>query len=260
MTETAGVPRTAAALGDRAPVREAPVAESAKPVLEFHDVHKHYPGVDALRGVSFTLPRGVVVGLLGANGSGKSTLIKLAAGMLRPNRGRVRVLGLEPGRRTKARVAYLPEVDHLYAWMTVAETLDFVRRFYGDWQPERERLLMEELGLPERQRVGALSKGMRARLRLVLALSRAADLILLDEPLSGIDPPSRSRITRAILAAYRAGEQTLLLSTHEVLETESLFDRVLVLDRGRVVLDGDADSLRGQAGRSIQALLEEVLG
>ncbi|HEX6989601.1 MAG TPA: ABC transporter ATP-binding protein [Bacillota bacterium] len=230
------------------------------PVLEFQDVHKRYPGVEALRGVSLTLPRGVIVGLLGANGSGKSTLIKLAAGLLRPNQGHVRVLGMEPGRRTKARVAYLPEVDHLYPWMTVAETLNFVRRFYKDWQAERERLLLNELGLPERQRVGALSKGMRARLRLVLALSRAAELILLDEPLAGIDPPSRAKIVRAILGAYRAGEQTLLVSTHEVLETESLFDRVLVIARGQVLLDGDADQLRSDSGRSIQGLLEEVLG
>ncbi|HEX6989939.1 MAG TPA: ABC transporter ATP-binding protein [Bacillota bacterium] len=230
------------------------------PVLEFRDVHKRYPGVEALRGVSLSLPRGRGRGPAGANGSGKSTLIKLAAGLLRPNHGRVRVLGMEPGRRTKARVAYLPEVDHLYPWMTVAETLDFVRRFYRDWQVERERLLLDELGLPERQRVGALSKGMRARLRLVLALSRTAELILLDEPLAGIDPPSRAKIVRAILGAYRAGEQTLLLSTHEVLETESLFDRVVVIARGQVLLDGDADQLRSDSGRSIQGLLEEVLG
>lgn len=243
---------------DLTPGDPAPDAAEA-PVLVFEGVYKRYPGVDAVRGVSLSLPLGVIVGLLGANGSGKSTLIKLAAGLLRPNRGRVRVLGREPGRWTKARVAYLPEVDHLYPWLTVAETLNFVRAFYADWEPERERRLMDELGLPERQRVGALSKGMRARLRLVLALSRAADLILLDEPLSGIDPPSRARIVRAILAAYRAGEQTLLLSTHEVLETESLFDRIAVLSRGELVLEGEADRLRGEEGRSIRSLLEEVL-
>lgn len=227
-------------------------------VIRFENVVKRFPGADALRGVTVTIPKGEILGLLGPNGSGKSTFLKLIAGLLRPDQGRVLVEGRAPDRRTKARVAYLPEVDHLYPWMTVEQTLRFVSAFFPDWDPERAERLLEFMELPRLARVGNMSKGMRGRLRLVVTLARSASVILLDEPLSGIDPPSRNRIVKAILSEFVSGEQTLILSTHEILESEPLFEHLLFLGEGKVVLEGHAEALRNQYGKSIQDLMEEI--
>lgn len=231
---------------------------ATEPLVVCQDVHKRFPGAEALRGVSLELPRGEIVGLLGPNGSGKSTLLKLIAGLHRPTSGRVLVAGRQPDRTTKALVSYSPEIDHTYPWMTVEATIRFVSSFYEDWDEERAASMLDFMGLKPRQKVGKLSKGTRARLRLVLALARSADLILLDEPLSGIDPPSRARIVRAILSEYKAGEQTIIISTHEVLEAEPLFDRLLMLEAGFIKLEGSAEQLRERYGRSVQGIMEEI--
>lgn len=231
----------------------------AADVIVFEKVTKLFPGADALRDVSVAIPRGQVVGLLGPNGSGKSTFLKLIAGLYRPTHGTVRVEGETPGRSTKARVAYLPEVDHIYPWLTVTESLRFVSTFFPDWDHAKAERLVDFFELPRKSRVGKLSKGMRGRLRLVLVLARSAPVILLDEPLSGIDPPSRLRIVDALVAEFESGRQTIVLSTHEVLETESLFDRLIFLNHGRIALEGDVDDLRARYGASVQDLFREVL-
>lgn len=236
-------------------------AETATPApaLVFRDVEKRYWRNHALREVSFELPPGVIVGLVGTNGSGKSTLLKLAAGLLRPTRGEIRIFGQPPGRDTKRQVAYVPEIDPLFPWMTVREAMRFTRAFFADWDPERAAELLDILELPESRHVGELSKGMRTRLRLLLALARSAPLVLLDEPLSGIDPPSRSRIVEGILASHRQGQRTMVLSTHDLKSAEPLFDRLLVLAAGRIRLEGDVEELRQHHGKSIETIVEEAL-
>jgi len=227
-------------------------------IAELINVSKQYPGAEALRNLSLSIPKGQIVGLMGPNGAGKTTLLKLLAGLARPTRGEVRVEGRTPDRLAKARIAYAPDSDHLYPWMTVGETLAFMRPFFADWDQERAATLAEFMALPARQRVSQLSRGMRARLRLVLTMARSAPLILLDEPLSGIDVPSRSRIVEAILGQFQPEQQTLILSTHDVMETEALFDRLILLEAGQVKLDDTADALRNQYGKSVRDLLEEV--
>ncbi|MBC7106115.1 MAG: ABC transporter ATP-binding protein, partial [Firmicutes bacterium] len=187
-------------------------------IVEIDGLHKTYFRTRALSGIDLKLERGLIFGLLGPNGSGKSTLLKTIAGLVRPTSGRVLVDGQKPSAATRALVAYLPETDHLYPWMTVRETLDFVSAFHADWEASRAAALLAFMELDAARRVGDLSKGQRARLKLVLALSRRAPLVLLDEPLSGIDPPSRARIIRAVVGEYRLGEQTIVLSTHQVKE------------------------------------------
>src|SRR5690606_1050464 len=157
------------------------------------------------------------------------------------------------------RVAFMPEVDHLYPWMTVGQTIDFVSTFFPDWESDRARELLDLLELPAHRPVGKLSKGQRARVRLLLTFARSATLVLLDEPLSGIDPPSRTRVVNGILSGFRPESQSVIVSTHEIFETESLFDRVIVLSGGRVSLDAEMDQLRAGYGRSLRGVLEEVL-
>lgn len=232
---------------------------SQQPLIEFRNVTKLFPGADALKGVSVKIPKGQVVGLLGHNGSGKSTFLKLIAGLHRPTRGEVFVAGESPGRNTKTKVAYMPEVDHIYPWMTVERSLSFVSSFYKDWNHEKAERLLDFFKLPRRNRVGKLSKGMRGKLRLTMVMARSAPVVLLDEPLSGIDPPSRVSIVDALVSEFEAGDQTIIISTHEVLETESLFDSLIFLNEGEIALLGDVDTLRQQYGASVQDLFKEVM-
>lgn len=228
-------------------------------LITFRRVAKIFPGAEALRDVSVDIPKGKVVGLLGPNGSGKSTFLKLIAGLHRPTRGEVLIEGTAPGRSTKELVAYMPEVDHIYPWMSVEESLRFVSSFYKDWDDEKAQRLLDFFQLPRKNRVGKLSKGMRGKLRLLLVLARSAPVVLLDEPLSGIDPPSRISIVDALVSEFESGQQTIILSTHEVLETEALFDRLIFLSQGMIALEGDVDELRHKYGASVQELFKEVV-
>ena len=229
-------------------------------LVETYDVVKRYGRVEAVRGISLKLGRGQIVGLVGPNGSGKSTLLKLIAGVLRPDAGEVRVVGRRPDRVTKGWVALQPEVDHLYPWMSVQRVMDLAASVVPDWDYDRAEDLLRLLNLDDYRHVAvrSLSRGMRARLKLAVTLARSAPVVLLDEPLSGIDPPSRARIIRALIEQFRSTEQVVVLATHEVAETEGVFDRVIFLERGRVRLDDDAQALRERFGRSIQGIMEEV--
>lgn len=228
--------------------------------VQVQDLVKVFGRTRALDGVTLTIPEGTIVGLVGPNGSGKSTLLKSMIGLVKPTSGQVLVGGERPSVRTKAKTAYLPEKDHLYSWMSVGELLAYVRNFYDDWDEDKAKSLLDFMGLEDEAKVGRLSKGMRARLKIILAMARNAELVLLDEPLSGIDPPSRSRIVEAIISQYRVGAQTIIISTHEIIESESIFERVVFLREGQVALDGEAEALRMEKGKSIRDLFEEVCG
>ncbi len=224
----------------------------------FDRVTKRFGRLRAIDDLSFTFREGTILGLLGPNGAGKSTLLKLVAGLHRPDGGHITIDGEPPSPKTKAKIAYLPEIDHLYGWMTVRQTLAYVSAFYNDWDHDRSQELVNFMGLDLGARVSRLSKGMRARLKIVLAMSRNAPVVLLDEPLSGIDPTSRSRVLRAIVSEFRGDRQTIVMSTHDVVESEALFDEVLFLKDGRIALAGEAERLREERGKSIQELFQEV--
>lgn len=231
---------------------------STQPALAVRALRKKYPGTEALKGIDLTLPQGEIWGLLGPNGSGKSTLLKCVVGLVQPDGGEISIAGKSPSRFTKAQIAFVPEIDPLYRWMTVQQVLDFTATFYADWDGDRVGDLMEFMRLDPSKKVSALSKGMRARLKLILTLARNAPLILLDEPFSGIDPSSRDRIVAGIVRQFKSEEQTMIISTHAVGDTEQLFDAVVFLDEGTINLQGYAEDLRVQYGKSINDLFKEV--
>mgnify|MGYP000904632451 CR=1 FL=1 len=231
---------------------------SANQALVVRNLKKGYPKVEALKGVDLTLPQGEIWGLLGPNGSGKSTLLKCIVGLVNPDGGEIRIHGNARSRRTKAQIAFVPEIENLYRWMTVRQTIDFTAAFYDDWEEGRVAGLLEFMKLDPTKKVSSLSKGMRARLKLVLALARKAPLLLLDEPFSGIDPASRERIVEGIVRQFKSDEQTMVISTHAVGDTEQLFDAVVFLDEGTIALQGNAEDLRRQYGKSINDLFKEV--
>jgi ABC-2 type transport system ATP-binding protein len=214
--------------------------------------------VEALKGIDLTMPQGEIWGLLGPNGSGKSTLLKCIVGLVNPDGGDIEIFGHSRSRHTKAQIAFVPEVENLYRWMTIRQAIDFTSTFYDDWEEERVPGLLAFMGLDPSKKVSSLSKGMRARLKLILALARKAPLLLLDEPFSGIDPASRDRIVEGIVRQFKSEEQTMIISTHAVGDTEQLFDAVVFLDEGTINLQGYAEDLRHQYGKSINDLFKEV--
>jgi ABC-2 type transport system ATP-binding protein len=204
------------------------------------------------------LPSGRVIGLFGPNGAGKSTALKMIAGLNRPNRGQVLVDGLDP-RKTRDRVAYLPEIDHLYPWMTVGKAANFIGTFYSDWDQEKYLGLLSYLCLDENMKIGKISKGQRAKVKLLLTLSRRSSYLLLDEPLSGIDLLTREEIINSVIRDYREGEQTIIISTHEIGEIEGLVDEVIFIQEGKIVLTGNAEDLREERNMSLVEIMKEAM-
>lgn len=227
------------------------------PVLECVELGKSYGGGFALEGLTLGLEEGRVLGLLGPNGSGKTTLIKLIAGLIRPERGAVRVCGEAPGRGTKALVSYMPERQDLPDWMRLHRLLDYFADFFADFDRAAAEEHLRRLGLDTRARVRQLSKGERQKARLALAMSRAAKLYLLDEPFGGVDPAARDYILETILAG-RAPGAAVLISTHMIAELEPALDDAAYLGGGRLVMAGPAEQLRRERGMSLDALFREV--
>ncbi len=219
--------------------------------IEVEGLVKRFGRVYALRGLSFRVPRGETYGLLGPNGAGKTTTIRAIAGALRPTRGRVSVLGLDPSReplRVKALVGVVPELPSLFPELTVRENLLFIARVYGIPSGEAERRmreLLEFMGLEAvaSRRYGQLSKGLKRRADIAAALLHDPEVVLLDEPTGGLDVVAASRL-RERLAALRRSGKTILLSTHNIGEAAELSDRLLVIYRGAKLVEGTPSMLR----------------
>jgi len=227
-------------------------------MVEVKNIVKNYGSTRALDGVSFTLQPGKILGLVGPNGSGKSTLLKILAGISSFNDGVVKIMGKPPGKTTRNFTSYVPEIDALYKDLTIAQHVKFVKEFLSDWDNAREKELYELLELHPEQKIKSLSKGFRKRVQILLGLSRRSKLFLLDEPLSGIDPLSRSLILDALLKIFSSYEASVIFSTHIVREAENMFDEVLFLKKGVVILSGKADDLRRTYGKSIEDIFKEV--
>lgn len=226
-------------------------------LLKARDLTKNYLTKRALKGVDLEIEKGRIVGLLGPNGSGKTTLMKIAAGLIRPTSGEILIDGHRPGIYTKSVVSYLPDVNYLFKWMKIRDALVFFKDFYADFDMEKSKNLLEFMKLSENDKVTSLSKGMSEKLNLTLALSRKAKLYIFDEPLGGIDPVSREKIIDAILNNY-SEESSTIVSTHLVRDIERLFDQVLFVSQGEIILKGNAEELRSEKGKSIDELYREV--
>lgn len=227
-------------------------------VLELENLKKRYGLRWALTGVDLTVNEGEVLGLVGPNGSGKSTMLKLIAGLAHPTDGKVLINGQKPGPESKAHTAVLPDADYIYRWMTVRQAIEYVSGFYEDFDHDKAGRLIEMMGIEPGMKVAHLSKGMNERLKLVLVMARNADLILLDEPLGGIDPTSRDKIICAIATEYRWEHSAMIIATHLIRDIEPLFDKVLFLKNGQAELYGNADELRSKYNGSIEDIFKEV--
>ena len=221
------------------------------------NLSRSFGEVRALDNVNLSLPGGRIVGLLGPNGSGKTTLIKILNGLLQPTAGEVRIAGNAPGVETKKIVSYLPDRGYFPEWMRVGDMIELFADFYADFDRVKAAEMCRVLDLDEKLPIKTLSKGTREKMQLMLVMSRAAKLYLLDEPIAGVDPAAREFIMRTILTNY-SEDGTVLISTHLILDVEQVLDEAVFLRQGQVVLHESVDSIRERTGGSVDQLFRDM--
>lgn len=226
-------------------------------VLECQGLTKSYGTLSALNNVTLSVPSGRIVGLLGPNGSGKTTLIKLAAGLLTPTQGSVKVCGYEPGVESKAKVSYLPERTYLNAWMKVSDCIGMFSSFYSDFDRPAAMDMLARLRIPLDAQIKTLSKGTKEKVQLVLVMSRRAELYLLDEPIAGVDPAARDDILRTIVQNYNRNA-SIIISTHLIADVEPVLDDFILLYYGNIAACASVASMREQGNMSLDRYFREA--
>src|SRR5437868_668658 len=220
------------------------------PAIEIKGLSYAYSRAEAVHDFNLTVRAGCCYGLFGRNGAGKTTTMKCLLNLLRPQKGTVRVFGMDPNKdevEVKRRLAYVPDYVAFYPWMSVRETLDYLASFRTHWNRQVEADLIGKFRLEAGQKTGALSKGQRTQVALIAAVCPEPELLLLDEPTSGLDPIVRREFIETVIGAYQEGEpgkRTILVSTHLITEFEGLIDEFTIMDRGRDVLTLGADQAR----------------
>lgn len=204
-----------------------------------------------LHDISFRIEPGQITALLGHNGAGKTTTLRLLMRIVRKDFGQVSLGSLDHLRdekEFKRRIGFVPEESVFYSGMTVAECVAFVSCFYSDWNNELSQHVLQTLDLPGDKKLGQLSKGMRSKVGLLVALSHEPSVLLLDEPTSGLDPRARIATLKLLQQATHEDGRAVLFATHNLHEVDEIADRVIVLDRGRVLADESLAVLRCKTG------------
>jgi ABC-2 type transport system ATP-binding protein len=220
------------------------------PVIQIENLAYSYGKAEAVHDLSFEVLPGRCYGLFGRNGAGKTTTMKCLLNLLRPQRGQVRVFGLDPAKEevaVKRRLAYVPDQLAFYPWMSVRETLDYLASFRERWNRKTEQELLDRFRLDPAKLTSSLSKGQRTQLALTAAICPETDMLVLDEPTSGLDPIVRREFIETVIGAYQEGNlgnRTILVSTHLITEFEGLIDEFTIIDQGRNVLTLEADEAR----------------
>jgi ABC-2 type transport system ATP-binding protein len=216
------------------------------PAITVTGLTRKYPGQVALDDVHLTIGAGTITGLLGRNGAGKTTLLRILAGQEFPSSGSVRVFGSPPAENQDVmRRLVLVREDQVYPEFKASHALRAASFCYPNWDADLASALLEDFGLRANRAIKSLSRGQRSALGITIGLAARAEVTLFDEPYTGLDAVARQVFYDRLLAEYADFPRTVLLSTHLIDEAAALFENVVVIDRGRVVLDAAADGLRG---------------
>ncbi|MCU5376449.1 ABC transporter ATP-binding protein [Bacillus cereus] len=226
-------------------------------LLKIENLWKRYGLKAVIRELNIEITEGKIIGLVGDNGSGKTTLLKMIAGLQHPSEGSITIAGKKVGLETKEIVSFMSDKPVFDDWMTVKDSLFFYRDFYKDFDIQKAVDTIAEFKIPLEEKITALSKGMVEKLQIILTFSRKAKLYVLDEPLGGIDLVSREHVLNLILQFYRE-DCTILISTHLINEVENIFDEVIFLKDGEIVLYENVEDLRFQRGKAVHELFKEV--
>jgi ABC-2 type transport system ATP-binding protein len=218
-------------------------------IIETSQLCKSFENRPALRGLDLRVPVGSIFGFLGRNGAGKTTTIKTLMGLLQSDSGSAHVFGtpvIDADRSVeiRRRIGFVTEDKELYPYMTVQELIRFTRPFFPKWRDDLERRYLEMFDLPPRRKIPDLSKGMRSKLMLLLAVSRGAELLILDEPTDGLDPAATEDVLRELVAIAASSGTTIFFSSHQLAEVELIADHIGIIDQGRMVVTGDLDDMK----------------
>ena len=226
-------------------------------LLEIKNLNKTFDNKQILEDINLSLTNGKIIGLLGKNGAGKTTLIKLINDLLVPTSGEILINGNKIGVETKKIVSYLPERTYLNKQMKVLEVIEYFADFYDNFDSKKAMKLLKDLDLDINQKLSKMSKGMQEKVQLVLVMSRNADLYILDEPLGGVDPATRDYILDTILSNFNENA-SVIISTHLISDIERILDEVIFIDKGKIILQSDADKLRNKEKSSIDEIFRRM--
>ncbi|MGH9656634.1 MAG: ABC transporter ATP-binding protein, partial [Bryobacteraceae bacterium] len=222
--------------------------------METAGLRKSFKGHPALNGLDLKVPTGSIFGFLGRNGAGKTTTIKILMGILKADAGAARLFGMpvsDPatGIKARRRIGFVAEDKELYPYMTVEQMIRFTRPFFPKWRMDLEHQYLKMFDLPPKQKIPALSKGMRSKLMLLLAIARGADLLILDEPTDGLDPAAVEDVLRELVAIAGSEGITIFFSSHQLTEVEQVADYVAIIDRGKAIVADSLDDLKARYRR-----------
>ncbi|MDO4568610.1 MAG: ABC transporter ATP-binding protein [Clostridia bacterium] len=226
-------------------------------LIKCENLSMSYGGTMALRDINLSIPNGRIIGLLGPNGSGKTTFMKLAAGLLVPTQGSIRIGGHPIGPESKSMVSFLPEKTYLNSALSVSDALELFNDFYADFDDNAAASMLAKLDIPLNARMKTLSKGTKEKVQLILVMARKAQLYLLDEPIAGVDPAARDYILDTMLSNFHA-DATLIISTHLIYDIERILDEFIFLQNGSIVAYDTVDNARQTNSKSIDELFREV--
>ena len=231
--------------------------------IEASALKRSFGGRPALDGLDLRVPAGSIFGFLGRNGAGKTTTIKVLMGMLKADAGTAHIFGVDagdPARNVEARrrIGFVTEDKELYPYMTVDQVIRFTRPFFPKWRDDLERRYLKMFDLPPGKRISELSKGMRSKLMLLLAICHGAELLILDEPTDGLDPAAIEDVLRELVAIAASQGTTMFFSSHQLTEVEQIADNICIIDKGRSIVAGVLDDLKAQYQR-FRIVLENEL-
>ncbi len=225
--------------------------------IEIKDLWKSYGDVKALRGVSLEIKEGEIFALLGPNGAGKTTLIRILAEGLSYDRGEIRVFGEKLSKKTARLIGYVPQESIAYDLLTVKENLEFYADLY-DAPKDKINALIERFELPAKKKAKELSGGFKRRLNLAISLLYDPNILILDEPSTGLDVPSRRKLWE-LIESFKEEGKTILLATHYMEEAEALADRIAIMNEGKIIAIGTADELKALIGEESIIQVEGLL-
>ena len=229
-------------------------------IIETNQLTKSFKGRPALRGLDLRVPQGSIFGFLGRNGAGKTTTIKTLMGLLRSDSGTAHVFGIrvtdaDRSIEVRRRIGFVTEDKELYPYMTVEQVIRFTRPLFPKWRDDLARRYLQIFELPPERKIPDLSKGMRSKLMLLLAISRGAELLILDEPTDGLDPAATEEVLRELVDISASEGTTMFFSSHQLSEVELIADHIGIIDRGKMVASGELDEMKARYHR-LQVVFE----
>lgn len=226
-------------------------------MIEVKNVKKRYGRVKALDDVSFNIEEGKITAILGVNGVGKSTILKSIAGLVKLDKGEIVIDGEKLNQKTYNKLAFVPDIDIHFSHLNIRETFELMKVFYKNWDEKRAYEMLKMFSLEENQNISKLSKGNKARVKIIIGFAQRAKYTLLDEPFSGIDVFKREEFIKAILE-FIEEDESIVITTHEIGEIEQIVDDVIIINNGKVADKFNAEEIRENEGMSIVDKMREV--